>query len=263
MQSPLPFEVAVDGGLLEGDRCGSGNPLVLIHGMGGDRHDWSEVAKALPSDLATIAYDLRGFGSSIAEVGRRFSHADDLLELMDGLGIEKAALAGLSMGGGIAINFALSHPERVSRLCLVSPAIVGWEWSDEWKALWRNVAQAARSGDMALARNRWFAHPMFAQVRAGSAAEEFRRSIDAYHGRQWIKDDQRDEMPDIDRLHELSVPTLLLTGELDVPDLRLIADVIESASPATQRIDFAGAGHMLTLERPVETAKAIAQFVTA
>jgi len=230
--------------------------------MAGSRRDWDEVIRALPRPLCIVAYDLRGFGASKADDGRPFSHAVDLRVLMDGLGIERAAIAGLSMGGGIALNFALSHPERVSHMCLVSPAMVGWEWSDEWKALWRGVAQAARSGDMALARDRWFAHPMFAQVRAGPSAEELRRSIDAYHGRQWIRDDQRDEMPDIDRLHDLAVPTLLLTGELDVPDLRLISDVIESATSATKRIDFAGAGHMLTLERPVETAESIARFIS-
>jgi len=230
--------------------------------MAGSRRDWDEVTRALPRTLCIVAYDLRGFGASKADDGRPFSHADDLRVLMDGLGIERAAIAGLSMGGGIALNFALSHPERVSHMCLVSPAMVGWEWSDEWKALWRGVAQAARSGDMALARDRWFAHPMFAQVRAGPSAEELRRSIDAYHGRQWIRDDQRDEMPDIDRLHDLAVPTLLLTGELDVPDLRLISDVIESATSATKHVDFAGAGHMLTLERPVETAESIARFIS-
>ncbi len=257
------FQVPVDGGLLKGDWNCSDDPLVLIHGMGGDRRDWDKVIKAFPKPVCIVAYDLRGFGASKADDGRPFSHADDLRVLMDGLGIEKASLAGLSMGGGIALNFALGHPERVSHLCLVSPAMIGWEWSDEWKTLWRNVAQAARSGDIALARERWFAHPLFAQVRAGPAAEELRRSIQAYHGRQWIKDDQRDEMPDIERLHDLAVPTLLLTGEFDVPDLRLIADVIESATPATTRIDYAKTGHMLTLERPVETAQAIAQFISA
>jgi pimeloyl-ACP methyl ester carboxylesterase len=161
------------------------------------------------------------------------------------------------MGGGVALNFALSHPERVSRLILISPAMVGWEWSDEWKALWRGVSSAARSGDMALARERWFQHPMFAVARTSDAADELRHAIDAYHGRQWIRDPQRDELPDIDRLHTLAMPTLLFTGEHDVADIRLIADVIAAAAPQVTRIDYAGAGHMLHLERPREIAAAI------
>lgn len=155
------------------------------------------------------------------------------------------------------MNFALSHPERVSRLILISPAMVGWEWSDEWRTLWRGIAGAAREGDLTLARERWWRHPMFATVRESDAAAEFRQGIDGYHGRQWFADSQRDELPDLDRLHTLAPPTLLLTGERDFADLRLIADMIEGAAPDVRRIDYKAAGHMLHLERPQEVAAAI------
>lgn len=253
------FTVAVEGGELCGEcRNNSSVDLILIHGMGGSRADWSRVRAALPAHWNVLSYDLRGFGQSRAEEGVAFSHADDLRALMDARGIDSTRVAGVSMGGAIALDFALTHPERVSHLTLVSPALVGWEWSDEWKALWRDVANAARSGDMALARERWWNHPMFAIVRASDAAAELRRSIEAYHGRQWFHDDQRAELPDIERLHELAVPTLLLTGEKDVTDMRLIADVIENAAPGTVRIDYPGAGHVLHLERPDDVARAIA-----
>lgn len=255
------FAIAVEGAVLSGEIGGDGTPLVFVHGMAGDRHEWDGLRRLLPPDMPTLAYDLRGFGLSTAQEGVPFSHAGDLLALFDRLGIARAPVAGLSMGGGIALNFALSHPDRVSRLILISPALVGWEWSDEWKDLWRGVSGPARAGNMALARERWFAHPMFAGVRGSEAADELRRAIDAYHGRQWIRDDQRDELPDIDRLHTLAMPTLLLTGEKDVADLRLIADVIESVAPHVVRIDFAAAGHMLHLERPREVATAILGFL--
>ena len=253
------FTVAVEGATLAGESCASaqaGAPLVLLHGMAGERQDWRRLLAALPADLPTLRYDLRGFGESPSD-DREYSHTDDLLALFDAQGIERAPLLGLSMGGGVALNFALSHPERVSRLILISPAMVGWEWSDEWKALWRGVSSAARSGDMALARERWWLHPMFAQVRESEAADDLRRAIDAYHGRQWIRDPQRDELPDVDRLHTLAMPMLLLTGEHDVADIRLIADVIAAAAPQLRRVDFAGAGHMLHLERAAAVAAAI------
>jgi pimeloyl-ACP methyl ester carboxylesterase len=146
------FTVAVEGAVLSGEASGAGPPLIFVHGMAGDRHDWDKLIAALPHGLATLRYDLRGFGSSEAQEGAQFSHSDDLLALMDALGIAQASLIGLSMGGGVALNFALSHPERVSRLILISPAMTGWESSDEWKALWRGVAHPARAGDLALAR---------------------------------------------------------------------------------------------------------------
>lgn len=251
------FSVEVEGATLAGETSGEGNPLVLVHGMAGERSDWNRLLAALPADFSTLRYDLRGFGHSAAQEDLAYSHTDDLLALFDTLGIDRAPLLGLSMGGGVALNFALSHPSRVSRLILISPAMVGWEWSDAWKALWRGVSSAARSGDMALARERWWQHPMFAVVRQGEAAEDLRRAIDAYPGRQWIRDPQRNQLPDVDRLHTLAMPTLLLTGEHDFADLRLIADVIEGAAPDVTRIDHAGAGHMLHLERPNEVAAAI------
>jgi pimeloyl-ACP methyl ester carboxylesterase len=254
---PVPFTVDVEGAALSGETSGNGAPLVLLHGMGGERRDWDRLLAALPEDLATLRYDLRGFGRSSPLGGEPYSHTDDLLALLDARGIARAPILGLSMGGGVALNFALSHPERVSRLILVSPAMVGWEWSDEWRALWRDVSSAAQSGDMTLARDRWWRHPMFAALRESGGGEEFRAMLDDYHGDQWLRDNQRDALPDIDRLHALAMPTLLLTGERDVADMRLIAEVIANAAPDVRRIDFAGAGHMLHLERPEQVAAAI------
>jgi pimeloyl-ACP methyl ester carboxylesterase len=256
------FTVQVEGAVLVGEASGTGPPLVLLHGMAGERHDWDRLLAALPAELPTLSYDLRGFGQSLAQDGVTFSHADDLLALLDARRISQAAILGVSMGGGVALNFALSHPERVSHLVLISPAMVGWEWSEEWKALWRGVAQLARAGDMALARERWFAHPMFAPLRRDPvAAEELRRSIAAYHGRQWVRDWQANELPDIDRLHTLTAPCLLLTGALDVPDMRLIADVLAAAARGVERIDYPEAGHMLHLERTAEVAAAVSAFL--
>lgn len=255
------FTVAVDGAALSGEAKGAGSPLVFVHGIAGDRREWDRLMAALPPDLATVRYDLRGFGASTAE-DAEFSHTEDLLGLLDALGIGRAPILGLSMGGGVALNFALSHPERVSRLILISPWLVGWEASDEWKGLWGKVAEAARSGDMALARRRWLDHPMFAAMRRDpQAADEFRQALEAYGGQQWIADPQRSELPDIDRLHRLAVPALLLTGELDHPELRLIADMIEAAAPGVRRIDFSDAGHMLHVERTAAVAGAIGEFI--
>jgi len=258
---PESFSVEVEGATLAGETRGKGTPLVLLHGMAGERRDWDRLLAALPADIPILRYDLRGFGRSTAQEGLSYSHTDDLLALLDALMIERAPVLGLSMGGGVALNFALSHSDRVSHLILISPAMVGWEWSDEWKALWRGVSRPARDGDLALARERWWQHPMFAVARDSDAAEELRHAIDAYHGRQWIHDSQRDELPDVDRLHRLAMPTLLLTGERDFADLRLIADVIAAAAPDVTRIDYRGAGHMLHLERPAEVVAAITAFL--
>lgn len=260
-----PFRISLPGGTIAGERNGEGAPaLWLVHGMGGSRRDWDGLIAHLPDDLAIARHDMRGFGESRAEEGVAFSHADDLLAAMDELGASKVALLGLSMGGGMALNFALSHPERVSRLILVSPAMVGWAWSDEWKGEWRAVSKAARGGDMDAARELWFGHPMFAEVRKDARlAAELRAGIAAWHGAQFLRSDERPELPDVDRLPGLAMTALLLTGGRDVADMRLIADVIAGSAPDVRRVDYPDAGHMLHMERTADLAARIAAFIAS
>lgn len=247
--------------LAGGQRSGTGTPLVLVHGFGGSRHDWDPVTAALPDDLPLIAYDQRGFGDSHGEAGAPFSHSDDLLALLDALELERADLCGLSLGGGTVLNFALNHPERVRRLVLVSPLMVGWTWSADWIERWKAIGRAARGGDMAAARDLWLQHPLFDTARDGPNAARLRAGIAAFHGRQWVQDDQRPEMPDVDRLSALALPTLLLTGSRDTEDFRLMAELIEAAGRDVTRIEHPGAGHLLNLELPQQIAREIAGFI--
>lgn len=255
---PGAFSLAGEGAVISGETRGENPALVLLHGLGGSRATWDRVVAALPPDLPLLRYDLRGFGASSMDVDVEFSHADDLLAVLDSQGIEKATVVGLSLGGATAINFAIDHPGRVERLIAVSPAMVAWEWSEDWRERWRAISRAARAGNMAEARKLWWEHPLFATTRTSDAAEELRRSIDAYSGRVWVKDPQRRAVPDAERLHMIKAPTLLLTGELDRPDFRLIADLLEGTVPGIRRVDYPGAGHMLPLERATEVAAAIA-----
>lgn len=256
------FAIAVEGATLVGERRGGdGVPLVLVHGFGGSRHDWLPVIDALPADLAVIAYDQRGFGESVAEQGAAFSHGNDLVALLDALELPRVDLCGLSLGGATVIAAALAASDRVRRLALVSPMLAGWSWTDAWVERWKAIGRAARSGDMALARALWWDHPLFAPVRTTAHAELLHRSIAVFAGRQWIEDDQRPAMPMVDDLHRLTLPTLLLTGALDLPDFRLMADLVAGAAPSVTRIDYQGAGHMLPLERTGAVSAAIADFL--
>ena len=112
-----PFRIDLESAVLVGERRdGKGIPLALAHGFGGSRHDWQPLIGALPDDLPLITYDQRGFGDSTGEPGVPFSHTEDLLALIDRLGLAQIDLCGMSQGGAMALNFALSHPERARRL---------------------------------------------------------------------------------------------------------------------------------------------------
>jgi pimeloyl-ACP methyl ester carboxylesterase len=259
----VDFSVALADAQIVGDRRGSGkHPLVLIHGFGGSRYDWDTVCAGLPPELSLLRYDQRGFGDSGLPLVP-YSHADDLAALLDSLGIAKADVCGMSLGGGTALSFALDRPHRVRRLVLVSPLIAGWNWSEDWVARWKAIGRNARNGDMEGARALWLDHPLFAQVRGTSEETTLRQSVARFHGQQWIEDPAKPALPDVERLHELSVPTLLLTGERDMADFRSIAHLIAGTAPHVERLDFKDAGHMLPLERPGSLARAISKFLAA
>lgn len=243
-------------------RCGDNTELVLLHGLGGNLHTWDTLLPLLSPQLATLRYDLRGFGNSVTTNNSPFSHSDDLLALLNAANIPRCHLLGVSMGGGVALNFALNHPDRVKSLLLISPALVAWEWSAPWKDLWRPIVAAAQAGAMDMARQLWWQHPLFASTRNTPAANLLHKSIMAFSGEQWVRDNQRVSLPDIERLHRLCVPTLLLTGEQDMPDFCLIADVISASAAHVQRVNLAG-GHMLHLEQPQACADAIQSFLVA
>ncbi len=261
MQTARAFTITLEGAVLSGEARGESPAFVFLHGFGGSLRTWDRLWAALPEDAPLLRYDLRGFGASTATAGLSFNHSDDLLALLDARGIARANLCGVSQGGAVALNFALDHPDRVRRLALISPALTGWEWSDGWRAHWRACARAARAGNLDEARQLWWEHPFFAATRQSDAAAELRASINAFHGQQWLHDDQRPALPDVDRLHRVQAPCLLFSGARDYADFRLIADLLAATVPDITRIDFPDGGHMLHLEQPAQLARAITEFM--
>lgn len=247
---------------LQAEMRGTRPSAVFVHGFGGDRHGWDGIWDRLDDTLDAVRYDLRGFGQSEALAQTPYSHSDDLLAVIDAAGIERADLIGISLGGSVAFQCALDYPERVRRLVLISPLIAGWEWSEEWRTLWRQITSAARAGRMDEARALWLAHPLFETTRGSGAAAVLAQSIARYSGAQWIADNEKPCLPALDRLPFLQAPTLLLTGARDMPDYRLIADLIEGSAPEVTRIDYPDYGHMLTLEAPDICSAAIGEFLS-
>jgi pimeloyl-ACP methyl ester carboxylesterase len=252
--------VSVAGASLVVESEGSGEPLVLLHGFGADRRTWDPIAGALSVDRRIVRYDLRGFGESQESQDLKFRHGNDLHEVLDALALARCDLMGVSMGASIALNFALDYPECVRRLILVSPGLVGWDWSDEWRTRWSAITDAARNS-VSRARELWWQHPLFATARAcPPAAERLRQSLDRYSGKHWLNDNEQMALPDLDRLPTLRVPTLLLSGTRDIAEFRLIADLIAAAAPTLERREIDG-GHLLHLEQPSEIIAQVRRFL--
>ncbi len=248
---------------LHAEEQGQGPCAVFVHGFGGDAGSWDRLWPLLRPGRRLLRYDLRDFGRSLAESEEVFTHVGDLAALLWARSIARCDLIGVSMGGGVALSFALDYPEMVRSLILISPQMSGWEWSEPWRVQWAEITALARVGRMDEAKELWWRHPLFETTRNLPAGAELRREIEAFSGRQWLRDHHALVMPDIERLHALQPPTLLLTGALDVEELRLMADIIEASAGTVRRIDIEGAGHMLHMEAPEVCAAHIDDFLEA
>lgn len=234
---------------------------VFLHGFGTDLHTWDGLWDSMGNTLPALRYDLRGFGQSVAREEGGFTHAGDLLCLLDTVGLDAIDLVGVSMGGSIALNFTLEHPQRVRRLVLISPGLVAWEWSDEWQSLWQPIVEHARAGALQAARRLWWEHPLFASTRRSPGGPALFESIMRFAGDQWVEDRHRPMYPDVERIYQLGTPTLLLTGGRDMADFRLIAELLEASAGNMRRIDHAERGHLLHLEDPATCAAEILSFL--
>lgn len=241
-----------DGGWLQYATAGEGEPVVFIHGFGLDAGMWDPQWRAFGERHRVIRYDLRGYGSSSLPQGP-YSHADDLLALIDFLNARPVHLVGLSLGGRVALRVATQEPRVVRSLILADPALDGHAWSDDWLQRWRKMTEAAKRGDLGAAKKLWGEHILFeAANRNPELARSLQAMIGRYSGWHLAHPDpgSAPARPIDEILHAISIPTLVLVGELDLPDFQAIARRLAQELPAAQLRTLAGSGHMSNMEAP-------------
>src|SRR2546422_163854 len=170
----------VNGVSLYYEVAGRGAPLVLVHGFACGIRSWDPQVRALSRYRRVIAYDVRGHGLSDAPPeAAAYSQATsvaDLHALLAHLKIGRAVVGGLSMGGNIALNFAIAHPAMVSAL-IVADTGAGSEEAGDWAAGLRAFADVLNRGGVEAFADMAVAHPLFARyVAQGPEAERLARS---------------------------------------------------------------------------------------
>ena len=224
---------------------GDGPAIVLVHGFGLDLRMWDAQAEHLSARYQVVRYDCRGFGASGPfDPAVAYTHAGDLLALLDHLGIEQAVLAGLSFGGRVVLQAALAAPDRVRGLALLDAVLDGVPWDPESEAAIERAVQLSRTHGMLAGREAWLAHPLFAAARTRPAVAALAAMVSGYPGQHWIGRDphEPDERPLIDALADLTMPALVLVGELDVPGFREMSAVLARRIPGARYQVVPGAG---------------------
>lgn len=253
----VPVEDAVS---LYVERAGSGPTVILIGGAALDLRQWDGLFAELAADFDVIRYDVRGMGRS-DWARHTYQHHVDLWTLMEALDVESAHLVGLSLGGRIALDLALEAPQRVRSLVLAGPGLSGFEFdTNSFTAL--NAARAAR--DPQRVTEAWLEHGYMAPAMEDPGLAPRLQDLAFDNAASWLRDDPEQPLspPAILRLEELAVPALLLIGGRDEPDIRAIADLLESGVASLERVDAPDAGHLLHLEKPAWFAATVAGFLS-
>lgn len=264
---PKTGTIDVENAQIYYEEMGAGKPLVMIHGGLLDRRMWDDQFAVFAKSQRVIRYDARGHGLSKAPSGT-YSHHEDLKKLFDGLKIERAVIMGLSMGGYIAIDFALAYPDRVSGLVLAAPGLTGYKFESE--SLKKNnelFNKAAQENDLKMLveyfQRSWTDGPFRTPDQVDPAVREKVRQMSMATLKNW-NDESREirlEPPAIGRLAEIRVPTLAIVGDLDMPDILEIVGLVEKNVRGTQKEVIKGVAHMVNMERPQEFNRIVLDFL--
>ena len=260
------MDVTLNGARIHYERAGAGVPLVLLHAGVADHRMWDPQVDAFAEHFDVIRPDLRGFGSSELPP-RPWSPVEDLLALVDELGLKPAHLIGCSIGAGVAIDFALQHSERISRLVLVGPGINGVHFAPKYPDLATEVNAAEEAHDLA-ALNTAEMHLWLDGPRRphGYVRQPLRDLFLDMNGKNFGADFEKAPINELDppapgRLHEITAPTLVVVGDEDVPMVFDAADLLMSSIPHARKAVIHDAAHLPNLEHPQEFNRLVLDFL--
>ena len=252
----------VRGGRIHYEVTGAGQPVVLIHGGFMDLAMWEPQVEEFARNYQVIRYDNRGHGRSPTS-SEQYDPAADLAALLDTLRVEQAHIVGLSMGGSIAIDFAIQYPDRVKSLVVAEPGLGGHRWSDDVIGTMRAIRDAQQSGGRAHAIETFLSRPVFASAKDKPAAFAIiRRQLEANFSLD-PKPIRAMTPPAKERLGEIGVPTLVIVSTGGGPDSRVIRDAILERVPNAHAAVIEESGHMMNLEQPQVFNRLVLEFVAA
>lgn len=248
------------------DHAGSGELLVMMHGIGGNRSNWTEQVEAFSAKYHAVAWDARGYGASDDYEGPLDFHAfaEDLLRLLDHFGVEKAHICGLSMGGRIAQDFYLHFPERVKSLILVA-TFSGFKKLNEADRkrfvelrLKPLVEDGKEPKDIA---------PVVAKTLIGPEASETHydrlvASMEALHKQSYIKTIEATTVYERAlELETVDVPTLLIFGENDSLTPPRTGRGMAKRIRDNVYVEVPRSGHLINIEEPEIFNQAVLDFL--
>jgi 3-oxoadipate enol-lactonase len=224
---------------------------------------WDEQFEPFACQYQVIRYDMRGFGRSDVPSQERYSPAQDLKALLSHLGLGRAHILGLSRGGAVAIDFALTYPGSTHTLILADAGLWNYPW-ESFGEISLQVRNAASISDIGAARQCWLDGALFAPACEHPAlAARLDQMVGDYSGWHWVNDETLDSLdpPPIQQLGNISAPTLIMVGERDLPDFHTISDALHQGIANCSKVVLPGVGHMSNMEDPARFNATVMDFL--
>lgn len=256
----------VGGSRLYYETAGQGYPLVFVHGGLADSRMWDEQFSSFADHFKVIRYDARGFGKSETPKNPFYPY-QDLKALLDYLNVEKAFFLGLSMGGAISIDFTLEYPERVKAMILAGPSVHGFAYSEEFLQKGLELFTVALKKGAEQATKILFEDPFWDYVlpSLGNIKARNKMRIMAREFFQvfcWDPNLMKAAAPPaIERMSGINVPTLLVAAGEDHQENINAVKKLESEIRGAERVNLAGACHMMNLEYPEKFNRVVHKFL--
>ncbi|MFL9864404.1 alpha/beta hydrolase [Paraburkholderia fungorum] len=247
---------------------GHGDPVVFLHARVADSRMWHAQLDGVGAHNKAIAYDRRGFGETRADA-EDFSAVADLMAVIDTVANDESViLVGCSQGGGIVLDAALRHPSRVRALVLIAPNVTGAPEATclpEIEALRMQLKEAERIGDIDRAitiRTRLSLDgPLEREGRVTGQARQLFVEMNSVALRSAPTGTNLDAAPAYHRLGEISVPSLVICGDLDLPSTQERSRYIATTVSNGSYHELSGAAHLPSLERPAEITNLLTAFI--
>jgi pimeloyl-ACP methyl ester carboxylesterase len=269
----MPYATTPDGIRLFYEETGSGTPLIFVHEFAGDLRSWEPQLRYFGRRYRAIAFNARGYPpSDVPESPASYSQsvaADDIKAVLDHLGIDKAHIAGLSMGGFATLHFGFQHPQHALSLCVAG---CGYGAEPAERARFRSeaeaIAAALKAQGMPAFADRYAYGPTRVQFenKDPRGFVEFKRML-AEHSALGSANTQisvQRERPSlydlVEEMRRLTLPTLLLCGDEDWPCLQP-GILMKRNIPSAAFVVMPNCGHTINLEAPDEFNRILGGFL--
>jgi len=252
------------------EMAGRGPSLLFLHGGLLDKRMWDDQFAFFARSHRAIRYDMRCSGQSeTVPSAEPFTHHEDLLRFLKTLQLDRLSLIGLS-NYAMALDFTIAYPQLVERLVLISPGLRGYDFRDVWigtefAAMMQALGKHDLSGAVEVFLKMWIDGPYREPTEVNPLVRERARDMVTRSLKlsRLAPNSIGLEPPAIGRLSEVQVPTLIVLGEKDAPDIHAIGKLIHEGVAGSRIVTFRDAGHCLPMEKPNEFNFTIEAFLEA